>query len=156
MRKTGTANPASELVARYPNLPISATTSPQTEMIDVESTAAHNILIIDDNESVCRSLIRYLKDSADLVLSAGSFEEALEILHKERIHVLICDFNLGSFEPNGVQMIEAIRKTRPEIRCAIILTGESIVSIPPSQEVDAVLEKGGNFLLLRSLVEKKA
>lgn len=52
------------------------------------------ILVVDDEDSVCRSLVGFLEDSNYEVASARSGEEALKLAAKEPFDVAIVDLRL--------------------------------------------------------------
>jgi two-component system chemotaxis response regulator CheY len=74
-----------------------------------------NFLLIDDSPVIRKLLRRILMESAlgaDLILEAGDGQEALSVLHKETVHVILCDVNMPVM--NGHQFLAEVR-TQPAL-----------------------------------------
>ncbi len=80
----------------------------------------HKILIVEDEEFVRRALERLLMRDGYTVLSAPGAEEALAILEKEEVDIVISDHLMPGMK--GLEFLEIVRKRRPET-LRIILTG---------------------------------
>jgi CheY-like chemotaxis protein/HPt (histidine-containing phosphotransfer) domain-containing protein len=91
----------------------------------VETRSHENkILIVDDEEAIIR-LFQKVFDRADYeIRSAGSAEEALDILREENIHVMFTDLNLPGM--NGMELCRRILKDKP---IAIIYAMTGYVSL---------------------------
>ena len=74
----------------------------------------HNVLVVDDELSILKSLERLLKRSGYQVLTAASGADALQLLQLEHCPVIITDFlpilslNQPKNTKNGVPKISAI------------------------------------------------
>lgn len=55
-----------------------------------------NIVVLDDDPSVCRTNIRYLKDLAENVVPAQTCAQALELIRMLEADLLVTDLHLGS------------------------------------------------------------
>jgi DNA-binding NarL/FixJ family response regulator len=82
-----------------------------------------SVVIVDDSDLVAQSLVRILREEADLevVGVAHSEAEALEVAAAHEIDVVVMDYRLG--ESDGITAAEHIRELRPRVR-TLILTGD--------------------------------
>ncbi len=83
------------------------------------------ILIIDDEPSIIKSLMRVLRsdDYADYeLLSAESGAEALEILAQQYVDLIICDQMMPGM--SGVDLLQRVRHDYPDL-LTIMLTGSN-------------------------------
>jgi len=78
------------------------------------------VLVVDDEVSVCQSLVGFLEDSDFDVNSASSGEEALELAKKEYFDVAIVDLRLPGI--SGDALILKAHQLVPDLRF-IIHTG---------------------------------
>ncbi len=99
------------------------------------------LLVVDDDPGVCSALIRLLGGNFDLVLTAETAAKAVSFLNTLSITHLICDYWLGSGEPQGVDLIPAWRKQYPSIRRAVLYTANDLAEIPVPISVDRILSK---------------
>ena len=65
--------------------------------------AKYNLLLVDDEENILNSLIRVLRCSDYDIKTASSGEEALKILEKEDIALIISDYRMDGM--NGVEFL---------------------------------------------------
>jgi signal transduction histidine kinase len=88
----------------------------------------HNVLIVDDEKDITDSLERQLRKSYN-IFKAQSGIDALKILNKETIHLIISDQRMP--EMTGVQLFERAQKVQPD-SIRILLTGytdvESVIA----------------------------
>ena len=84
------------------------------------------VLVVDDDESVRRGL--YWALNGDFrVLEASSRSEAVELLQREIIDVVVSDLHLpphGNDISEGLAIIQAARNTHPPVQ-AVVITGTS-------------------------------
>jgi len=78
------------------------------------------ILIVDDEEEIRDMLSRHYRFLGYEILTASNGQEALEILSKERIEIVISDIMMPVM--NGVELLSKIRIDYPMIH-VIIITG---------------------------------
>ena len=78
------------------------------------------VLFVDDDEVVLRSIERGFIDEPYNTLFAKSGQEALEILRREEVHVIVTDMRMP--EVDGLELLETIRKMYPHI-VGIVLSG---------------------------------
>ncbi len=70
------------------------------------------ILLVDDEQPVLSAWSRILKDSYR-VCTAGSGDEALEILRQENVAVIIADYRMPGMD--GLQVLQTVRQTHPSV-----------------------------------------
>jgi DNA-binding response OmpR family regulator len=87
-----------------------------------ETTHSHNILIVDDEDSIRFIMERTLAHGSYLVKSTGSGTDALKLLEKEHFHLVLLDLHMQPL--SGIQVLTEIRKNNQETE-VIILTGHS-------------------------------
>jgi DNA-binding NtrC family response regulator len=78
------------------------------------------VLFVDDNEIVLQSLERGLLDEPYNKFFAKSAKEALEILQREEVHVIVTDMCMP--EMTGLELLRIVRKEYPHT-IRIILSG---------------------------------
>ena len=98
------------------------------------------VLFVDDDRAVLLSLERCLLDEPYNQLFAKSGQEALEILQKEEVHIIVTDMCMP--EMTGLELLRIARKEYPDI-IGIILTGYAI-----DTEVQNAIEQGEIFWLI--------
>jgi len=76
------------------------------------------ILIVDDEESICRSLGAILKDEGYEVITAGSGEEALKIIKEELPFLVFLDIWLPGID--GIETLKKIMSEHHEMRVVMI------------------------------------
>jgi DNA-binding NtrC family response regulator len=88
----------------------------------------HSILVVDDEKDILDSLERHFRKHCR-VLKAGSGHEALKILQKEQVQLILSDQRMP--EMTGVQLFERAQKIQPDA-IRILLTGytdvESVIA----------------------------
>ena len=84
------------------------------------------VLFVDDEETILRSLERGLLDEVYIQLFARSGQEALEILKKEEVHVIVTDMRMPGMD--GLKLLRIVRETYPHI-VMIVLSGYTDMSI---------------------------
>lgn len=80
----------------------------------------HKILIVEDEEFVRKALVRLLERDGNALIASPSAEDALEILDKEDVDLVVSDHLMPGMK--GLEFLEVVRQRRPEI-LRIILTG---------------------------------
>ncbi len=101
-----------------------------------------NILIVDDNQVLIKLITTKLKKYADRfnVITAQNGEEAIDILDKEEISLIVTDLNMPKVD--GMQLLIYKNQHYSEIPC-IIMTAHSTAKIKKrlQQEVINYIEK---------------
>jgi len=98
------------------------------------------VLFVDDEAAILRSLERGLLDESYNKLFTNSGKEALEILKREKVHVIVADMLMP--EMNGLELLRIVRKEYPNI------TGMILTGYEPDAELKAAVEKGEIFKLI--------
>ena len=71
----------------------------------------YRVLVVDDEPSITRSLARVLTDQGYLVSSAETGAHGLEVMEKERPHIVLLDARLP--DASGFDLISALHKIEP-------------------------------------------
>ena len=112
------------------------------------------ILLVDDHAAF-RSEFMACFEEYDII-EASNGEEALEILNKpNQIDLVILDVNMPGM--NGIQVLEKIRSTTPDIGI-IIQTGygsKEVFLKAFREKVDDYLEKPLNIKVTREVIERE-
>ncbi|OLS23818.1 MAG: Hydrogenase transcriptional regulatory protein hupR1 [Candidatus Heimdallarchaeota archaeon LC_3] len=93
------------------------------------NTSRVRILIVDDEKRVLQSLAKTLEREEKLdyeILKTETGEEALEMIHKFPIELILCDHKMPGM--TGTELLEKIRLVDPSI-VRILITGYSEVDI---------------------------
>jgi DNA-binding NtrC family response regulator len=98
------------------------------------------VLFVDDDEAILRSLERGLLDESYNKLFTKSCKEALEILKREEVHVIVTDMLMP--EMTGLELLRIVRKEYPNI-IGIVLTGYEL-----DTELQNAVEQGEIFKLI--------
>ncbi len=102
---------------------------------------AYNILIVDDSPAMRRVVRRVVELSGvdvGSLLEAGDGQEALEVLHREWIDLIVSDINMPRM--NGEQLLIAVR-AEPQIAAIPILVLSTDAS---DTRVERMLAQGAN------------
>jgi len=98
------------------------------------------VLFVDDNEELLRSLERGLLDESYNKLFATSGKEALEILKRNKVHVIVTDMLMP--EMTGLELLKIVSKEYPDITI-MVLTGYEM-----NTELRNAFEQGEIFKLI--------
>lgn len=82
----------------------------------------NSVLIVDDEPSIVAAIKRVLMDDQYRIFSAGNAAEALELLKKQPIHVVISDEKMPGMQ--GAEFLALVRRQFPDI-VRIMLTGHA-------------------------------
>ena len=82
------------------------------------------ILVVDDEESICKSLKAILSDEGYQVLVAGSGEEAVKIVEEEMPQLVLLDVWLPGMD--GLETLKAFKKINPQA-LVIIMSGHGTI-----------------------------
>jgi two-component system, NtrC family, response regulator HupR/HoxA len=83
------------------------------------------VLFVDDEEKILTSLKRGLLDEPYNTLFANSGKEALEVLEKKEVHVIVTDMRMP--EMGGLELLKAVKEKHPTI-VRMVLSGYTQVS----------------------------
>mgnify|MGYP002682496840 CR=1 FL=1 len=82
------------------------------------------ILIVDDEESICRSLEGILSDEGYEVLTAKSGEEALKTIEEEQPDLILLDIWLPGID--GIDVLKNVKQEHPQIQ-VIMMSGHATI-----------------------------
>ncbi len=83
-----------------------------------------NILIIDDEINIRKTVKMYLKSNGHVCSAAGSPEEALQYSRRDRFDVALLDLRLGA--NNGLDLISALLADNPELKIVVMTAYSSV------------------------------
>ncbi len=86
----------------------------------------HSVLFVDDEVNILRALQRLLRSDSLNVLTASRAQEALEILDRTPVQVVITDQRMP--EMSGVDLLSEIRQRHPDI-VRMMLTGYTEIDV---------------------------
>jgi DNA-binding NtrC family response regulator len=87
---------------------------------------AFNVLLVDDEADYVATLVKRLKKRGLNPLEAHGGEDALEMLQKEKIDVVVLDVKMPGMD--GIQTLREIKKIDPLVE-VIMLTGHANVEV---------------------------
>jgi len=120
--------------------------------LEVTMTAAkQEILIVDDDASVCLSMFYLLTEDGATVRMAENGLEALACIREQVPHVLLSDLKMPGM--SGFELLAVVRCRFPQIHVIAMSGAFSGIGIPPGVTADAFYEKGSNPRLLLKIVE---
>ena len=102
------------------------------------------VLIVDDEELICRSLLRQFRGRFDRVYFATHPIDAERILLDVEVTDLICDYNLGEAVPFGTELLTEWRQAYPHIRRAVIFSGADLSEVSIPKWVDVAISKSAS------------
>ncbi len=83
------------------------------------------VLFVDDEEKILKSLKRGLLDEPYNTLFATSGKEAIEILQREEVHIIVTDMRMP--EMSGLELLRIVKKDYPHI-VRMVLSGYTQVT----------------------------
>lgn len=105
----------------------------------------NTILLVDDEENILKSLKRLLRKDGYEILIANSGQEALDLLEKNRVQVVLSDQRMPNM--TGSELLEKVRQLYPET-VRMILSGyadfESVVDAINNGKIFRFLNKPWN------------
>ena len=98
-------------------------------------TEEKTVLIVDDEAILRESLGDYLKDAYQVV-TAGTGEEALELIEKQDFDMLVVDVRLPG--KTGLQVLREVRESKPHIKSIVITTYPPVESAVEATKLGAI------------------
>ncbi|MCK5145307.1 DUF3662 domain-containing protein [bacterium] len=125
-----------------------------TELLQESSIEMPLILIVDDEPVLCAVLQRMLTKLKYQVVTAGNGFEALKILKKMTIDLVITDLRMPRMD--GWELIQRIKKDEPDIPVVLISGYHSIYSrdMTETSMASGFISKPFSFLEIKSLLEQ--
>jgi two-component system, response regulator YesN len=111
-----------------------------------------SILVVDDNQSMAKSLRDVLELKGYVVYAAGSGAEALEILCDHPVDIMVTDVIMA--EMNGVALHRNARKTHPKLTTFLMTaySADDLIQEGMREGIKTVLNKPVDIDLLLSLL----
>ncbi len=88
--------------------------------------AREKILVVDDEPSIIKLIVKVLSKADYAVKAALSAEDALEIVRKERFDLLLTDIVMPGID--GLELLRRVRQTCPDI-AVVIVTGHATLDL---------------------------
>jgi DNA-binding NtrC family response regulator len=86
-----------------------------------ESDDPRNLLVVDDEESICFSMSEYFSQHGFKVDTAREMEEAEGLIKATEYNVIIQDLRLGlARHPDGLEIIKLVHKRNPNTRIVVL------------------------------------
>ncbi len=85
-----------------------------------QSSGSYTVLVVDDEENICKALRRLLRREGLTVLTAQSADEAFEVLAANEVGVIICDQRMPG--RSGIELLDQVKSLYPN-SIRILLTG---------------------------------
>jgi two-component system response regulator HydG len=101
--------------------------------------AGARILVVDDEPELCRALGKLLTRNGYEVMAAGNGEEALEILRRHEVDLVLSDLQMPRL--GGVELLKAGRVVSPRTEF-VIITGHGTIEVA----VDAMKRGAYDFV----------
>jgi DNA-binding NtrC family response regulator len=115
----------------------------KTSTHDGRKLGPRNLLVVDDEESICFSMREYFSQHGFNVDTAREMEEAEGLIKATDYIVIIQDLRLGlTRHPDGLEIIKLVHKSNPETRI-VVLTSYG------SSEVEEEARRAGADAFLR-------
>ncbi|MDP2109772.1 MAG: ATPase, T2SS/T4P/T4SS family [Thiobacillus sp.] len=92
------------------------------EPLPEEASSPYRILLVDDEPNVLNALQRVFRQENYQVVTAGSGQEALDLLRRETFHLMISDYMMPVM--NGGELLRQAKALHPEL-IRIMLTGHA-------------------------------
>lgn len=115
----------------------------QTAVNNRAESGPRNLLVVDDEESICFSMSEYFSRHGFKVDTARELEEAEGLIKATDYKVIIQDLRLGlARRPDGIDIIKLVHKRSPDTRI-VVLTSYG------SPETEAEARRAGADAFLR-------
>lgn len=110
---------------------------------------AKTILVAEDSSSVRKFISLALKIKGYTIITATDGMEALEMLPKEKIDLLITDLNMPNVD--GIKLIKTLRENPEYDKLPIII----LSSLSRDEDINTGLGAGANSYLIKPFNTKK-
>ncbi len=95
----------------------------------------HNLMIVDDEPIVRRSLADWFKEEGFHILTAEDGYRALEIIEKESVDCVILDLKMPGID--GIQVLKEIKSKKPDTKVIIITAYGTIQNAVEAMKIGA-------------------
>lgn len=120
------------------SLPVATADSPALSgetRDDWDSLPRQRILVVDDERDIATTIREFLEPSGHIVLVAGDGREALEVLEKQKVDILLTDIRMPDLDGPGLYR-EIVRRTLLPTESIAFMTGDTL-----SRSVEKFLAK---------------
>ncbi len=119
------------------------------------SSPAKNLLVVDDEKSICQILALFFGKKGYAVTEAHSGEEALEKIKANKPDIVLLDMNMGGM--NGIDTLREILKLHPTLGVVMASGEEDEEKVHKAMEIGAYgyVLKPFDFLYLELVVAAK-
>ncbi len=94
------------------------------------------VLVIDDEAHLRGLLARLLEDEGHMVYEAGSGEEALALLEKRAVHLVVTDLRMPGMD--GMEVVRHVKRTAPETQVVVLTAFGTVDSAVEAMKLGAV------------------
>ena len=123
--------------------------------VEMNTELKCRILVVDDEENICKLLFDFLGEEGHEVIRAASGEEALELYRKTPFPLVITDIYLG--EMNGLDLLKEIKETDPD-SVVVMMTSqaslETAVQATRSGAYDYLFKPFDNLEMISGVVDR--
>lgn len=95
----------------------------------------HNLMIVDDETIVRKSLSDWLKEEGFSILTAEDGYKAIELIEKEKVDCVILDLKMPGID--GIQVLKEIKSRRPETKVIMITAYGTIQNAVEAMKIGA-------------------
>jgi CheY-like chemotaxis protein len=99
------------------------------------------ILVVDDDQDLCRLLSRFLEKHGFQVISAGDALQALDAVEREQVDFVICDLMMPVVD--GLVFLDMLKSDPRRSNLPVVL----ITAHPDQKKADLSMRKGAAFFL---------
>ncbi|MFB9755345.1 sigma-54-dependent transcriptional regulator [Paenibacillus hodogayensis] len=112
------------------------------------------VLTVDDEESLCRIISRKLQKSGFRTFESSTGQDALQIIQKEDIDVVILDYMLPDL--TGIQLLQQIKSDYPHVEVIMLTAYGNVENAVHAMRLGAFdyLNKPSELELIKDLVGK--
>jgi len=113
-----------------------------------------SVVIVDDDDSICSSLVSLIRSDAVTTRTASTMEGAEALLKAERFDLAIVDLRLkGSGNTAGLDLISAIKAQAPETQ-VVIFTGYGSPEVARAARERGAVDYWEKNIKVATLIEK--
>jgi PAS domain S-box-containing protein len=124
------------------------------DRVDISTSSIPNILIIDDDKGMCKTLSRILELDGYIISTANTANEGTALIKGGSFNLAVLDIKLPDID--GVELLEIIKKTDPDLSIIMMTayasTENAIKAL--NRGADAFVTKPFDIEELRALVKK--
>ncbi|MBU0527326.1 response regulator [Candidatus Micrarchaeota archaeon] len=112
------------------------------------------VLVVDDEDTLRRTTALLVKTSGHTPIEARNGLDAIKVLEKEKVDMIITDFNMPLMD--GEELIIRIKKMDPSIPIAVVTATEDRDVIPRLLSIGActVIKKPFSFEDIKEVIER--